>query len=171
MSKRKFFVYFCIWNIISWVMIAVVSQPFINDSVNLRSPSPDVDGVSASPCTSSDLRTDGQPEVGRGLPSIDDIAVPDMKVVFGCYFVAFYIVVFLYGIELMMFHIGIVLVSYLIEKETDTKTAKIYRSMMVYSKQNIFLLLYGYNECERRKAIENIDSFFRKHKLLRVFAA
>ena len=86
-------------------------------------------------------------------------------------FVAFYIVVFLYGIELMMFHIGIVLVSYLIEKETDTKTAKIYRSMMVYSKQNIFLLLYGYNECERRKAIENIDSFFRKHKLLRVFAA
>ena len=130
MSKRKFFVYFCIWNIISWVMIAVVSQPFIND-----------------------------------------IAVPEMKVVFGCYFVAFYIVVFLYGIELMMFHIGIVLVSYLIEKETDTKTAKIYRSMMVYSKQNIFLLLYGYNECERRKAIENIDSFFRKHKLLRVFAA
>lgn len=112
MSKRKFFVYFCIWNIISWVMIAVVSQPFIND-----------------------------------------IAVPDMKVVFGCYFVAFYIVVFLYGIELMMFHIGIVLVSYLIEKETDTKTAKIYRSMMVYSKQNIFLLLYGYNECEQRKAI------------------
>ena len=57
-----------------------------NDSVNLRSPSPSpqgltnddevgvqsVDGVSDSPCTSSDLRTDGQPEVGRGLPSIDN---------------------------------------------------------------------------------------------------
>lgn len=57
-----------------------------DDSVNLRSPSPVldersrcnlrccVDGVSDSPCTSSDLRTDGQPEVGRGLPSIDDFA-------------------------------------------------------------------------------------------------
>ena len=56
-----------------------------DDSVNLRSPSPVldersrcnlrccVDGVSDSPCTSSDLRTDGQPEVGRGLPSIDDV--------------------------------------------------------------------------------------------------
>ena len=54
-----------------------------NDSVNLRSPSPDVDGVSDSTYTSSNLRTDGQPlksgndsgkagelsEVDRGLPS------------------------------------------------------------------------------------------------------
>ena len=31
-----------------------------------------VDGVSDSPYTSSNLRTDGQPKVGRGLPSIDD---------------------------------------------------------------------------------------------------
>ena len=45
-----------------------------NDSVNLRSPSPDVDWVSDSPYTSSNLRTDGQPKVGRGLPSIDDKA-------------------------------------------------------------------------------------------------
>lgn len=44
-----------------------------NDSVNLRSPSPGVDGVSDSPYTSSNLRTDGQPKVGRGLPSINDI--------------------------------------------------------------------------------------------------
>lgn len=44
-----------------------------NDSVNLRSPSPDVDGVSDSPYTSSKLQTDGQPEAGRGLPSNDDI--------------------------------------------------------------------------------------------------
>ena len=43
-----------------------------NDSVNLRSSSPDVDGVSDSPYTSSNLRTDGQPKVGRGLPSIDN---------------------------------------------------------------------------------------------------
>ena len=54
--------------------------------MNLRSPSPSpqgltsddevgaqsVDGVSDSPCTSNDIRTDGQPEVGRGLPSIDE---------------------------------------------------------------------------------------------------
>ena len=62
-----------------------------NDSVNLRSPSPVldersrrslrccVDGVSDSPCTSSNLRTDGQPKVGRGLPSIDDIKNNDIK--------------------------------------------------------------------------------------------
>ena len=58
-----------------------------DDSVNLRSPScalrsgneeqrselsPDVDGVSDSPYTSSNLITDGQPKVGRGLPSIDE---------------------------------------------------------------------------------------------------
>ena len=40
--------------------------------MNLRSPSPDVDGVSDSPYTSSNLITDGQPKVGRGLPSIDE---------------------------------------------------------------------------------------------------
>ena len=62
-----------------------------NDSVNLRSPSPVlderskrslrccVDGVSDSPCMSSNLRTDGQPKVGRGLPSIDDIKNNDIK--------------------------------------------------------------------------------------------
>lgn len=44
-----------------------------DDSVNLRSPSPDVDGVSDFPYTSSNLQTDGQPEVGRGLPSIDEL--------------------------------------------------------------------------------------------------
>ena len=43
-----------------------------DDSVNLRSPSPDVDGVSNSPYTSSNLRTDGQPKFDRCLPSIDD---------------------------------------------------------------------------------------------------
>ena len=43
------------------------------DSVNLRSPSPDVDGVYDSTYTFSNLQTDGQPEIGRGLPSIDDI--------------------------------------------------------------------------------------------------
>ena len=34
--------------------------------------SPDVDGVSGSTYTSSNHQTDGQPEIGRGLPSIDD---------------------------------------------------------------------------------------------------
>ena len=42
------------------------------DSVNLRSPSPDVDGVSNFPYTSSNLRANRQPKIGRGLPSIDD---------------------------------------------------------------------------------------------------
>ena len=64
-----------------------------NDSVNLRSPSPSpqgltsddevggqsVDEVSDSPYTSSNLRTDGQPKVGRGLPSINDIKNNDIK--------------------------------------------------------------------------------------------
>ena len=60
----------------------------IDDSVNLCSPSlsvsesgneelcselsPDVDGVSDSPYTSNNLRTDGKPKVGRGLPSNDE---------------------------------------------------------------------------------------------------
>ena len=44
----------------------------VDDSVNLRSPSPDVDGVSGSQYTSSNHQTDGQPDVGHGLPSIDD---------------------------------------------------------------------------------------------------
>ena len=68
------------------------APPVCNDSVNLRSPSPVldgrsrcnlrccVDGVSDSPCTSSDLRTDGQPEVGRGLPSIDDREYPERPI-------------------------------------------------------------------------------------------
>lgn len=43
-----------------------------DDSVNLRSPSPDVEGVSDSTYTSSNLITDEQPEIGRGLTSIDD---------------------------------------------------------------------------------------------------
>lgn len=42
------------------------------DSVNLRSPSPDVDVVSNFPYTSSNLRANRQPKIGRGLPSIDD---------------------------------------------------------------------------------------------------
>lgn len=77
-----------------------------NDSVNLRSPSPVlderskrslrccVDGVFDSPYTSSNLRTDGQPNCsgsdclqhsspdgkpGRGLPSINDIKNNDIK--------------------------------------------------------------------------------------------
>ena len=77
-----------------------------NDSVNLRSPSPVlderskrslrccVDGVPDSPYTSSNLRTDGQPNCsgsdclqhsspdgkpGRGLPSINDIKNNDIK--------------------------------------------------------------------------------------------
>lgn len=41
--------------------------------MNLCSPSPDVDVVSDSPYTSSNIRTDGQPKVGRGLPSIDNM--------------------------------------------------------------------------------------------------
>lgn len=47
-------------------------KPKTYDSVNLRSPSPDVDGVSSSTYTSGDLQTDGQPKVNRGFPSIDD---------------------------------------------------------------------------------------------------
>ena len=70
--------------------LATTSTPSCNlyDSVNLRSPSPNVDGVSDSPYTSSNLRTDGQPDCsgsdclqqsspdgkpGRGLPSIDNM--------------------------------------------------------------------------------------------------
>lgn len=45
-----------------------------NDSVNLRSPSPDVDGVSNSSYMYGNFRTDGQPKVDRSLPSIDDLA-------------------------------------------------------------------------------------------------
>ena len=51
----------------------------VDDSVNLCSPSPDVDGVSDSTYTSSNLRTDVQPEVGRGLPSNDDVNIPDVQ--------------------------------------------------------------------------------------------
>ena len=54
--------------------ICSMDMPSQYDSVNLRSPSPDVDGVSDSPYTSSNLITDGQPKVGRGLTSIDDEA-------------------------------------------------------------------------------------------------
>lgn len=70
------------------------TQITVNDSVNLRSPSPDVDGVFDSKCTSSNLR-DGQPDCsgsdclqqtfpdgkpGRGLPSIDgDLTVNSQK--------------------------------------------------------------------------------------------
>lgn len=43
-----------------------------DDSVNLRSPSSDVDGVSDSTYMSSNLRTDGQPGVDRSLSSNDD---------------------------------------------------------------------------------------------------
>ena len=65
------------------------TQITVNDSVNLRSPSPDVDGVFDSKCTSSNLR-DGQPDCsgsdclqqtfhdgmpGRGLSSIDDVLI------------------------------------------------------------------------------------------------
>ena len=64
-----------------------------DDSVNLCSPSPDVDGVSGSPYTSSNHQTDGQPNCsgsdclqhsfpdskpGRGLPSIDDTSEDDV---------------------------------------------------------------------------------------------
>ena len=51
----------------------------VDDSVNLCSPSPDVDGVSDSTYTSSNLRTDVQPEVGRGLPSNDEVNIPDSQ--------------------------------------------------------------------------------------------
>lgn len=45
-----------------------------NDSVNLRSSSPDVDGVSDSPYTSNYLMTDGQlKKLAAVSPSIDDI--------------------------------------------------------------------------------------------------
>ena len=65
----------------------------VDDSVNLRSPSPDVDMVSGSPYTSSNHQTDGQPNCsgsdclqhsfpdskpGRGLPSIDDTSEDDV---------------------------------------------------------------------------------------------
>ena len=39
-----------------------------DDKVGVQS----VDGVSNSPYTSNNLRTDGQPKVVRGLPSIDE---------------------------------------------------------------------------------------------------
>ena len=70
------------------VMAEVINVEGADDSVNLRSPSlsvsesgneelcselsPDMDVISGSPYTSSNLKTDGQPKVGRGLPSIDD---------------------------------------------------------------------------------------------------
>lgn len=52
---------------------AFESESVNDDSVKLCSPSPDVDGVSDSPYTSSNHQTDGQPKAGRGLPSIDDL--------------------------------------------------------------------------------------------------
>ena len=61
-------------NMMPEAMLAGGKEMPVDDSVNLRSPSPDVDGVSDSPYTSSNLRTDGQPKVGRGLPSIDETA-------------------------------------------------------------------------------------------------
>lgn len=51
---------------------AFESESVNDDSVKLCSPSPDVDGVSDSPYTSNNLRTDGKPKVGRGLPSNDE---------------------------------------------------------------------------------------------------
>lgn len=56
------------------------TPPVCNDSVNLHSPSSDVDGVSNSPYTSNNLRTDGQPEAGRGLPPIDDREYPERPI-------------------------------------------------------------------------------------------
>ena len=53
-------------------MVVSNDAPDIGDSVSLRSPSPDVDVVSGSLYTSSNHQTDGQPEGGRGLPSIDE---------------------------------------------------------------------------------------------------
>ena len=50
-----------------------------DDSVNLRSPSPDTDGVSDSLHVSNNLKTDGQPEVGRGLPSFDDTKMEEKE--------------------------------------------------------------------------------------------
>lgn len=55
-----------------------------NDSLNISSPPPGVDGVSDSPHTSSNLRTDGQPDCsgsdrfpdgqpGRGIPPFGNI--------------------------------------------------------------------------------------------------
>lgn len=52
---------------------AFESESVNDDSVKLCSPSPDVDGVSDSPYTSSNHQTDRQPKAGRGLPSIDDL--------------------------------------------------------------------------------------------------
>ena len=61
-----------------------------NDSLNISSPPPGVDGVSDSPHTSSNLRTDGQPDCsgsdrlwqsfhdgqpGRGIPSFGNMVV------------------------------------------------------------------------------------------------
>ena len=51
----------------------------VDDSVNFCSPSPNVDGVSDFTYTSSNLRTNVQPEVGRGLPSNDDVNIPDSQ--------------------------------------------------------------------------------------------
>lgn len=45
-----------------------------DDSVNLRSLSPDVDEISDSPSTSNYLDTDGQREVDSGSPSTDDFS-------------------------------------------------------------------------------------------------
>ena len=53
-------------------MVVSDDAPDTGDSVSLRSPSPDVDVVSGSLYTSSNHQTDGQPEGGRGLPSIDE---------------------------------------------------------------------------------------------------
>lgn len=51
---------------------AFESESVNDDSVKLCSPSPDVDGVSNFPYTSSNLRANRQPKIDRGLPSIDD---------------------------------------------------------------------------------------------------
>lgn len=54
------------------VKMADSTDELQDDSVNLCSPSPDVDGVSDSQYTHSNLRTDGQQKVGCVLPSNDE---------------------------------------------------------------------------------------------------
>ena len=66
-SASFFFVSFCIFVFCCVRFSRRIPVTLDDDSVNLRSPSPDVDGVSDFPYTSSNLQTDGQPEVDRSF--------------------------------------------------------------------------------------------------------
>ena len=62
-----------------WTTTKENTQKAFDDSVNLRSPSPDVDGVSDFLYTSNYLKSDGQRKIERSFPSTDEGLVENDK--------------------------------------------------------------------------------------------